>query len=118
MRISDWRSDVCSSDLCTRICRSVETNGPAGATACQKRSADKSRRCRREPARHPAAARRLSTTSGRFRHSGAGSVRGGCRRRVRGGPNDNRWEGSRVGKEGGSTCRSGGAPHLKKKKKK
>src|SRR3546814_16624372 len=98
MRISDWSSDVCSSDLARRdrlqagTDRARKTAG--GAALRARRIADRALRA----------------------HAGRGSLRQDpAQPRLQGGP---RSEERRVGKECVSTCRSRWSPeHLKKKTK-
>src|SRR3546814_18704521 len=97
MRISDWISDVCSSDLVTA-----------------RRNVARAARTTRSP--HAAARRRNRATTYRrtaVRHkppATAGSSTAGARPR--------RSEERRVGKECGSTCRSRWSPYHEKKKAK
>src|SRR3546814_12189511 len=99
MRISDWSSDVCSSDLHRR--------------ACPRQDADPLLHVRRTAGNaEPLAERRLS-----------GHSRTRARRWHRGDPAHGRGDGSsplrseerRVGKECVSTCRSWGLAYLSKK---
>src|SRR3546814_20505667 len=93
MRISDWSSDVCSSDL-EKKHRAGGQRDPAAFPVEQ--SAD-----HRHPLKRPCAVRR------RWR-SGTGTMRSPIR---------NRSEERRVGKECVSTCRSRWSPYHSKKKK-
>src|SRR3546814_19711873 len=90
MRISDWSSDVCSSDLRAPLCRGRRSDLRGDARPGRARA---SRRCRpRVSLRHHLHRRRR------------------CPRR-------GRSEERRVGKEWVSTCRSRWSPYHKKKKK-
>src|SRR3546814_20936222 len=86
LRISDWSSDVCSSDLITT--RSASTI-----------------RCRVCPARGASPLTAPGATTAPARHR--------CRRPP---PRTSRSEERRVGKEGVSTCRSRWSPYHNKKK--
>src|SRR3546814_19633594 len=94
MRISDWSSDVCSSDLLRAGAACTRGRSPgARAAAARTRAAQRNRH------------------AGRARVSRRGWKRGGIRRL------DRRSEERRVGKECVSTCRSRGSPYHYKKKK-
>src|SRR3546814_7987564 len=95
MRISDWSSDVCSSDLQKRF----EINGHR-ARPCRQRSS--------------AAVWRRRGAAGRA--SGHQGLRFPCPRPSR--SSADRSEERRVGKECVSTCRSRWSPYNSKKKKK
>src|SRR3546814_16782709 len=97
MRISDWSSDVCSSDLPTRRRREP----------CRLRRARSTASCRGDPSSARSAPMRRRGSAG----SSGNSVRGGSPSR-----RGNRSEERRVGKESVSTCRSRGSPHHEKKK--
>src|SRR3546814_21187018 len=90
MRISDWSSDVCSSDLATA--------GTGGGVRC------------REPDRRCGRRGRVSRRAGGIPHRRRGQARAACAAPPR------RSEERRVGKECVSTCRSRWSPYHKKKK--
>src|SRR3546814_13081314 len=104
MRISDWSSDVCSSDL---PCRSGETQ------TWPSDHCDHSRSCR-------TFGWSLSTLSsmGRSRGSNIRVSAPRCCRMRWASSASLRSEARRVGKECGSTCRSRWSPYHKKNKKK
>src|SRR3546814_3717137 len=94
MRISDWSADVCSSDLATRFEAGDLERAAVHAAA--------------RPGRHVDGAGQLGTEQGRVR------VANGDAPRLEVGLDaaaERRSEESRVGKEGGSTCRSRRAPY-------
>src|SRR3546814_18817699 len=102
MRISDWSSDVCSSDL----------RGGRGRARCPK-SAGSIRREFRSP---------LAAAANRERPYAGTACRAAGRQRTvdlgvgaRQGPAQGRSEERRVGKECVSTCRSRGTPYHSKK---
>src|SRR3546814_11750883 len=103
MRISDWSSDVCSSDLRAQVRRGgcADLSG-AGPDAAPLWLAD--RGVHAGLLQHQAV-----SANHRQRHKAMGER---CHRQSGG-----RSEERRVGKECGSTCRSGGAPYHDKKKK-
>src|SRR3546814_11426933 len=98
MRISDWSSDVCSSDLARPQCQRREGEQP-GAGADIGDGA-RTRPAGRQPVEH------RQTPRGRV--VSAGAERLAC---------IDRSEERRVGKECVSTCRSRWSPHTKKKNK-
>src|SRR3546814_13201017 len=107
MRISDWSSDVCSSDL---ICRPQPTKPARPRSACGASSSHEEA-APREPGRFSFIALRLRRALGPeqgFRSRSQGSR---C-------PNRGRSEERRVGKECVSTCRSRWSPYHSKKKHK
>src|SRR3546814_15544389 len=111
MRISDWSSDVCSSDL-----------PPPRATAAGRRSRTQAGRTFASFARRPhrqgvERAPQIERGLGRLRKTASMGdvVVGDPPPRVE--PADQRSEERRVGKAGGRTCKSRGAPNNKKKKK-
>src|SRR3546814_16485577 len=89
MRISDWSSDVCSSDLRKREGRNGTVDGLAA-------EAEAAKRVRHEASHHVAAAETHRTEVGEF--------------------HDHRSEERRVGEECVSTCRSRWSPYHEKKK--
>src|SRR3546814_20121976 len=105
MRISDWSSDVCSSDLC----RSPGVGGGIeqvdGVLAADLAVG--------LPRQHPG--QLLDPVVGAQHRDGGGGR--GVGRRL-GHPELARSEESRVGKESVSTCRSGGSQYISKKKQK
>src|SRR3546814_13869239 len=114
MRISDWSSDVCSSDL-----REVG-GGDAQVGVGGERLPDQ-RVERRIAEQTPPFARRLvAGEDGRLAAFDEGCLRwrGGRRRVVGGAAGAGRSEERRVGKEWVSTCRSRWSPYSKKKKNK
>src|SRR3546814_12052514 len=107
MRISDWSSDVCSSDLVSMIHATVSSTTSSGASQAGCHSSD-------SPSASALAAR---PTSGRPARSEGVKVMIESPDQARMAPAGS--EERRVGKECVSTCRSRGAPyHYKKKKKK
>src|SRR3546814_6601999 len=100
MRISDWSSDVCSSDLSGEACRGQQaTDGRILALPDLQRHHGGRRRQPGKIRRQPAI--------------GIEAIRAAIQRQDR---IVLRSEERRVGKEGVSTCRSRGSPHNKKKK--
>src|SRR3546814_11286360 len=96
MRISDWSSDVCSSDL-------VAIDGKSAAALQPKEEQRFAAKCRAEDQHHAdrqgfdqRKEQRVTTRCTEFGQSGAG---------------DNRSEERRVGKECVSTCRSRWTPY-------
>src|SRR3546814_17776907 len=114
MRISDWSSDVCSSDPVLAMLHAAPGHTPGR----QYR-----RHIHQEPlmnrntaylaASAVAAALAIGALSGAAQ---AQSKTAKCFGVAKAGKND-RSDDSRVGKEGGSTCRSRGSRYNKKKKK-
>src|SRR3546814_18947835 len=115
MRISDWSSDVCSSDLPCAPARPAARNPPADADRRGTRH-----RGRSDP-RRP-----CPWLLHRQRIAGPCPRTTGCKRGTAGsiapppanqtiGNNEHRSEERRVGKEGVSTCSTRWWPHLKKK---
>src|SRR3546814_20959195 len=105
MRISDWSSDVCSSDLPRK-----DSNSPCSRDARPPRQRD-------AWARHlgkNGLVWRRSPAAGPQGESAGGSLK--CRLSGRGQPPNPRSEERRVGKECDSTCRSRGARYNEKKK--
>src|SRR3546814_19671448 len=105
MRISDWSSDVCSSDLRRQACswRNAEGQWPvvSGRSGQAQGDGESLNECRASPSTIASGIKRASRD---------------CRGNVH---HDHRSEERRVGKECVSTCRSRWSPdHLKKKKKK
>src|SRR3546814_18219685 len=101
MRISDWSSDVCSSDL--------PRGGGAANEACPGRRGigPGSAGCRAHACQRGSRARRIEY-----------QTRGGSRTHLSGAGRRLRSEERRVGKECVSTCRSRWSPyHIKKKSK-
>src|SRR3546814_19922420 len=96
MRISDWSSDVCSSDLRKIRCRCTDS--------CVKPSAACSAMCKRSTGSAPKSRSRCCPVSASM------SLRAWCRPATRS-------EERRVGKECVSTCRSRWSPYHSKKKK-
>src|SRR3546814_16622910 len=108
MRISDWSSDVCSSDL----------PGPSRAAAAEAHGRGLPQRADRAlvPALHQEKDRRPDVGRGRsFAGEGAGAR--GQPQQERRADEDPRSEERRVGKECVSTCRSGWSTYHQKKKK-
>src|SRR3546814_17829853 len=100
MRISDWSSDVCSSDLRRRGGQQPAVQGIPRLP---------------RPPHHPALA---ATPGRRWVHRAAGHRRQALRRALRHLRGHPRSEERRVGKECVSTCRSRGSPYHSKKKDK
>src|SRR3546814_15856326 len=101
MRISDWSSDVCSSDLATNgqalTLAEVEKEQPLVPTSSPRERSERSDRPERSGDRERRAP--VPLAEGRAR----------CRTPL--GARDGRSAERRVGKEGGSTCRSRGSPY-------
>src|SRR3546814_20799886 len=125
MRISDWSSDVCSSDLAVAAARLVVGKRNASSPRCRfaQEEGRSGGRINLVPVMHfddldvPV----LAEASRRVLHQSGEQVNAqGCVTRLQngnglGGLIDERMmersEERRVGKECGSTCRSGGAPY-------
>src|SRR3546814_16660704 len=106
MRISDWSSDVCSSDLCRRtaLCR---TSGRRQPCSCNVSEASRSYRA----FAHPVPIRKSAELRRCCSERPVGCKRQSCYRRRSGGRSEER----RVGKECVSTCRSRWSPYHEKK---
>src|SRR3546814_12039766 len=100
MRISDWSSDVCSSDLRCAVRRRTGAGQPEGGEL-RAEPAEIRRDRGKEPARRRGWRRQLVPRAGRVHRRGA----------------EIRSEERRVGKECVSTCRSRWSPYHNKKKK-
>src|SRR3546814_12040483 len=110
MRISDWSSDVCASDLAGSLRRMRETIGDVDILVAAERSGPFMEAFTRLPYVADVLAHGEKKTSIRTTK--------GLQADLRVVPPDARSEESRVGKECVSTCTSRWAPyHLKKKKK-
>src|SRR3546814_12494071 len=108
MRISDWSSDVCSSDLISSVEARVGkgVSGPSGARRmpclCQIRPCGG----QDDWITNPAMAQGAHCLDPRREHGGGRTGRRPLRRDAARGRSEER----RVGKEGVSTCRSGWSP--------
>src|SRR3546814_11386033 len=99
MRISDWSSDVCSSDLRRRSAGSQDARGRAGKAAAGPAAADRAQG--RQAGRNPAGAGRAP---GRGGYAGRAGIDGDL-------AVGDRSEERRVGKECVSTCSSRWSPY-------
>src|SRR3546814_11933366 len=119
MRISDWSSDVCSSDLVDRDCGSArrcelpEVSGPVPRRQCFERVW-----CHQLRARHPRG-------PGDGKHQSSAQLHSVTERQILAGGGasryhqpGNRSEERRVGKDCVSTCRSRWLPYHSKQNKK
>src|SRR3546814_11449824 len=107
MRISDWSSDVCSSDLALHDLRGYELKGEEAQHHAGDAREDLQDRL--EDLAHPGPGvlrevdRRPEAQGCSHRHGDHGDEQGAR--------HDRRSEERRVGKEGGSTCRSWGGTY-------
>src|SRR3546814_11378906 len=115
MRISDWSSDVCSSDLSdsSEICCCCCAGGADGCTA--RAGASPGGRIAISP-NLQSNRRRPNVRTRQYQDCGASAVRRGTRSSRSDPLARRRPEERRVGKEGVSTCRSRWAPYHSKKK--
>src|SRR3546814_17475563 len=113
MRISDWSSDVCSSDLRDEPFKQGKPNDILDRGAAGPRPRRLSRRRKNESA--PRRRRADAAATGRVRQLSLPAVRAQGLSDRQG--DTIRSEERRVGQECVSTCRSRWSPSLKKKKK-
>src|SRR3546814_13591493 len=115
MRISDWSSDVCSSDLVYLMSNVVSSNrsGSRRATRRPRSAADFAERLQGR-GRYGFSLRELAEATG-LSHAAAGAQLKRLLPRIV--PRYQRSEERRVGKECVSTCRSRWAPDPQKKNK-
>src|SRR3546814_19043395 len=113
MRISDWSSDVCSSDL-IGVVAAADGNGEIARRLIGRTERDAAAAIHRVEPAHRDTRQTVGGVERTHRH--AGLV--GCRAAAGDVVGTPRTEERRVGKEGGSTGRSRGAPYPSKKKQK
>src|SRR3546814_17246702 len=112
MRISDWSSDVCSSDLKSAIHRGLQGTRRAQRAPPPRRRSEIARRDRRvggQSCAGPRLSRQAARRSGDDRAAEDDAAGEGIA---------DRSEALRVGKECVSTCKSRWSPYNKKKKNK